>query len=114
MKLLSCIQLFETPWTAAHKAPLSMGFSRKEYWSGVPLPSPQNQRVEDKNQYVCLEVKTYQMLISNFHDNNGSLCANDRLNRIEIIDFYLPDFVTAICLGFIFGFLFLDICFNLT
>ena len=29
----------ETPWTAAHQAPLSMGFSRQEYWSGVPLPS---------------------------------------------------------------------------
>ena len=29
-----------TPWTVAHKAPLSMGFSRQEYWSGVPFPSP--------------------------------------------------------------------------
>ena len=29
-----------TPWTAAYQAPLSMGFSRQEYWSGVPLPSP--------------------------------------------------------------------------
>ena len=34
-----CIQLFTTPWTAAHQAPPSMGFSRQEYWSGVPLPS---------------------------------------------------------------------------
>ena len=32
--------LFATPWTAAYQAPLSMGFSRQEYWSGVPLPSP--------------------------------------------------------------------------
>ena len=32
--------LFSTPWTAAYQAPLSMGFSRQEYWSGVPLPSP--------------------------------------------------------------------------
>ena len=31
---------FETPWTAAHQAPLSMGFSRQEYWSGLPCPSP--------------------------------------------------------------------------
>ena len=37
---LSRVQLFATPWTAAHEAPLSMGFSRQEYWSGVPLPSP--------------------------------------------------------------------------
>ena len=39
MKSLGCVRLFATPWTAAHQAPLSMGFSRKEYWSGVPLPS---------------------------------------------------------------------------
>ena len=39
-KSLSCVRLFVTPWTAAHQAPLSMGFSRQEYWSGVPLPSP--------------------------------------------------------------------------
>ena len=39
VKLLSCLQLLGTPWTAAHQAPLSMGFSRQEYWSGVPLPS---------------------------------------------------------------------------
>ena len=40
VKSLSCVWLFETPWTAACQAPLSMGFSRQEYWSGVPLPSP--------------------------------------------------------------------------
>ena len=39
-KLLSCVRLFGTPWTAAHQAPPSMGFSRREYWSGVPSPSP--------------------------------------------------------------------------
>ena len=39
-RLLSCIWLLVTPWTAAYQAPLSMGFSRQEYWSGVPLPSP--------------------------------------------------------------------------
>ena len=39
-KSLSRAGLLATPWTAAHQAPLSMGFSRQEYWSGVPLPSP--------------------------------------------------------------------------
>ena len=38
-KSLSHVQLFTTPWTVAHQAPQSMGFSRQEYWSGVPLPS---------------------------------------------------------------------------
>ena len=37
---LSRVWLFATPWTAAYQAPLSMGFSRQEYWSGVPSPSP--------------------------------------------------------------------------
>ena len=40
VKLLSRVQLLETPWTAAYQAPQSMGFSKQEYWSGVPLPSP--------------------------------------------------------------------------
>ena len=39
-KLLSRVRLSATPWTAAYQAPPSMGFSRQEYWSGVPSPSP--------------------------------------------------------------------------
>ena len=39
VKSLSCVQLLATPWTAAYQAPLSMEFSRQEYWSGVPSPS---------------------------------------------------------------------------
>ena len=44
VKSLSRVRLLATPWTAAHQAPLSMGFSRQEYWSGVPLPSPSTPR----------------------------------------------------------------------
>ena len=40
VKSLSRVRLVATPWTAAYQAPPSMGFSRQEYWSGVPLPSP--------------------------------------------------------------------------
>ena len=40
VKLLSRVQLFATPWTVAYQAPPSMGFSRQEYWSGLPFPSP--------------------------------------------------------------------------
>ena len=36
----SCVQPFVTPWTVAHQAPLSMGFSGHEYWSGLPCPPP--------------------------------------------------------------------------
>ena len=38
VKLLSRVRFLATPWTAAHQVPLSTGFSRQEYWSGVPLP----------------------------------------------------------------------------
>ena len=39
-QLLSCVQLFVTPWTIDHQAPLSMGFFRQEYWSGLPFLPP--------------------------------------------------------------------------
>ena len=42
VKSLSRVRLLATPWTAVYQAPLSMGFSRQEYWSGVPLPSPKD------------------------------------------------------------------------
>ena len=44
---LSRVRLFETPWTVAHQAPLSMGFSRQEYWSGLPFP------------YTCIYMHTH-------------------------------------------------------
>ena len=55
VKLLSCVQLVATTWTAAYQAPPSMGFSRQEYWSGVPLPSP----------FVCLVLLKCPLLETN-------------------------------------------------
>ena len=45
MKLLSLVELLATPWTAAYQAPPTMGSSRQEYWSGVPLPSPTMENI---------------------------------------------------------------------
>ena len=42
VKSLSRVQLFATPWMVTYKAPWSMGFSRQEYWSGMPFPSPED------------------------------------------------------------------------
>ena len=56
VKLLSCIQLLATPWTAAYQASLSMGFSRQEYWSGVPSPSPKGS-VEFSNSHQFSSVQ---------------------------------------------------------
>ena len=40
--VLSCVQLFATPWTVIHQAPLSTEFPRQEYWSGLPFPPPRD------------------------------------------------------------------------
>ena len=51
----SCVWLFATPWTVAHQAPLSMGFSRQEYWSGLPCSPPgdhPNPGMESKSHYA--------------------------------------------------------------
>ena len=53
MKLLSRVRLLVTPWTAAHQAPPSMGFSRQEYCSGVPLPSPKYRYAAAKSLQSC-------------------------------------------------------------
>ena len=52
VKSLSRVRLLATLWTAAYQAPLSMGFSRQEYWSGVPLPSPASHTTDDQFQAV--------------------------------------------------------------
>ena len=48
VKLLSHIWLFATPWTVAYQVPPSMGFSRQEYWSGLPFPSPVQESEKGK------------------------------------------------------------------
>ena len=50
VKSLSRVRLFVTPWTVAYQAPLSMGFSRQEYWNGLPLPSPKSQTSMAQNR----------------------------------------------------------------
>ena len=52
VKSLSHVWLLATPWTAAHQAPPSMGFSRQEYWSGVPSPSPDTWILMANSYYV--------------------------------------------------------------
>ena len=67
VKLLSRVWLFTTPWTAAHQAPPSMEFSRQEYWSGVPVPSP--DLVTKEQQFYSKVVKTVMFLISQKGEN---------------------------------------------
>ena len=48
LSLFSCVQLFATLWTVAHQTPLFMRFSRQEYWSGLPFPTPGNPDPENQ------------------------------------------------------------------
>ena len=59
MKSLSHVQLFATPWTVARQAPLSMGLSRQEYWSGVPFPSQgelPDRRIEPRSPELQADI----------------------------------------------------------
>ena len=60
-KLLGHVRPSATPWTPAFPAPPSMGFSRQEYWSGVPLPSPILRAVKGKSTEIPRKVWKWQM-----------------------------------------------------
>ena len=66
VKSLSRVWLFGTPWTAAYQAPPSMGFSRQEYWSGVPLPSLRGKARPPNNCHLPQGEKTPQVSLSGF------------------------------------------------
>ena len=74
VKLLSFVRLFVTPWTSAYQAPLSMGFSRQEYWSRLPLPSLKILPTEyySKKHYLRV-IKLYKFLS---YFKNQILCNN--------------------------------------
>ena len=67
-KLLSCVRLFATPWTAAYQAPSPMGFSRQGYWSGVPLPSLLYIK-QIANEPTVYHRKLYSILYNDLHGN---------------------------------------------
>ena len=80
VKSLSRVRLLVTPWTVAHQALPSMGFSRQKYWSGVPLPSPE-------------EIKKSQSIMNNAVNdikntlegtNSRIMEAEDRIGELEI------------------------------
>ena len=67
VKSLSCVRLFATPWTAAYQAPLSMGFSRQKYWSGLPLPSPYRHSRDVKINQVWIYNFMWQINLNMIH-----------------------------------------------
>ena len=86
VKLLSHVWLFVTLWTVAHQAPPSMGFSRQEYWSGLPLPSPEDfphPGIEPRSPSLQADALTSQP------PGKPSKCLNNAL---------IPNHFTAVCL----------------
>ena len=68
VKSLSRVRLFVTPWTVAHQASLSVGFSRQEYWSGLPFPSPgglPNPGIEPWSPALDADALTSEPLLRN-------------------------------------------------
>ena len=81
VKSLSHVQLFVTPWTVAYKAPLSMEFSRQEYWSGLPFPSPGD--LLDPGIELGSPALQADTLPS---EPPGKLCANHHTPSLEPVD----------------------------
>ena len=86
VKSLSRVRLFATPWTAAHQAPLSMGFSRQEYWSGVPSPSPFLKGLIPKIKFgiLFLSKKKLAWLISPFVHQMQYRCNRKARSPVKI------------------------------
>ena len=65
LSLFSCVQFFVTLWTVVHQAPLSMDFSRQEYWSGLPFPSPgdlPNSEIEPRSPALQADALPSELL----------------------------------------------------
>ena len=67
VKSLSPVRLFATPWSAAYQASLSMGFSRQEYWSGVPLPSPKTTKLSSLEVNFMVSELYLNKTVKNFN-----------------------------------------------
>ena len=74
VKSLSHVQLLVTPWTVAHQDPLSMGFSRREYWSGVPLPSLSR---------CTVGIKYFRVVVQHRHHPSPELFHLPKLNPLN-------------------------------
>ena len=88
VKSLSCVRLLETPWTAAYQAPLSMGFSRQEYWSGMPLPS---LNVIPKIPNFCV-INHYEIFYDTLKSNQHTQFRNWTRHAIQLFCVFTSEY----------------------
>ena len=93
VQLLSGDRLFKTPWTIAHKAPLSMGFPRKEYWSELQFPSPGDLPTQGSYPHL-LHQQVYSLPLSyqGRHQRNCCLITESCPTLCDPMGWSLPDF----------------------
>ena len=106
VKSLSRVWLLATPWTAAYQAPPSMGFSRQEYWSGVPLPSPDKVHTILKQflAHSWLSVKGRCDCVCFFYLITFASSPSHLLMRISGLNSFAYPFFPASYLNYLFHF----------
>jgi len=114
VKSLSRVQLFLTPWTAAYQALLPMGFSRQEYWSGVPSPSLVYilgmHIFSHYAAYLCFAKVNFQrvkMPVKSWTEINKSICSSCSQSKRKYSEWYLWVFCKYFVLDWESIFLFL-------
>ena len=84
VKSLSRVRLFVTPWTVAYQDPLSMGFSRQEYWRGLPFPSPgdlPDPGVEPRSPALQADSLPSEPPGTERQRKRGRMCTNERMGK---------------------------------
>ena len=96
---LSRVRLCATPQTAAHQAPPSMGFSRQEYWSGVPLPSPHAMRCSQKfsSAQLLSHVQLFVTPRTAAHQASLSITNSQSLLKLMSIESVMPSNYLILC-----------------
>ena len=102
MKSLSRIRLLATPWTLAYQAPPSMGFSRQEYWSGLPLPSPiVYSLVSIYYQFISVQSFSHVRFLATpwtaAHQDSLSITNSQRLLKLMFIESVMPSNHPILC-----------------
>ena len=88
VKLLSRVWPFITPWIAAYQAPPPVGFSRQEYWSGVPLPSPTNLDSILKSRDITLPTKVHLVKAMVMYGCEGWIIKKAECRRIDAFELW--------------------------